>query len=175
MVYREAGARKDVARTSKVENSPPVSDAASGGEFASRERRSFEVQYVHALWHLDFHKGSRRVVRLDGSWHHAQLLGILDDRSRLCCHLQWYLAEDTQALVHGLWQALLKRGLPRMLLTDNGSAMLAEETQEGLARFGIVHLQTLQYTPEQNAKQEIFWAQIEGRLMPMLEGVEQIF
>jgi putative transposase len=143
-------------------------------EFVARERRSFEVQYVHALWHLDFHKGSRRVVLADGSWHHAQLLGILDDRSRLCCHLQWYLAEDTQALVHGLWQALLKRGLPRMLLTDNGSAMLAEETQEGLARLGIVHMQTLPYTPEQNAKQEVFWAQIEGRLMPMLEGVEQL-
>jgi putative transposase len=145
-----------------------------GGEFVARERRSFEVQYVHALWHLDFHKGSRKVVLPDGSWHHAQLLGILDDRARLCCHLQWYLAEDTQALVHGLWQALLKRGLPRMLLTDNGSAMLAEETQEGLARLGIVHMQTLPYTPEQNAKQEVFWAQIEGRLMPMLEGVEQL-
>lgn len=143
-------------------------------QFVARERRSFEVQYVHALWHLDFHKGSRKVVLPDGSWHQAQLLGILDDRSRLCCHLQWYLAEDTQALVHGLWQALLKRGLPRMLLTDNGSAMLAEETTEGLGRLGIVHMQTLPYTPEQNAKQEVFWAQIEGRLMPMLEGVEQL-
>lgn len=145
-----------------------------GQPFVARERRSFEVQYVHALWHLDFHKGSRKIVLPDGSWHHAQLLGILDDRSRLCCHLQWYLAEDTQALVHGLWQALLKRGLPRMLLTDNGSAMLAEETRDGLVRLGIVHMQTLPYTPEQNAKQEVFWAQIEGRLMPMLEGVEQL-
>jgi putative transposase len=143
-------------------------------EFTARERRSFEVQYAHALWHLDFHRGSRKVILPDGSWHQAQLLGILDDRTRLCCHLQWYLAEDTQALVHGLLQALLKRGLPRMLLTDNGSAMLAEEVQDGLARLGIVHVQTLPYTPEQNAKQEVFWVQIEGRLMPMLEGVEQL-
>ena len=28
-----------------------------------------------------------------------QLLGILDDRSRLCCHLQWYLAETAEDLV----------------------------------------------------------------------------
>jgi hypothetical protein len=110
----------------------------------------------------------------DGRWHGVQLLGILDDCTRLCCHLQWYLTEDTQALVHGLSQALLKRGLPRMLMTDNGAAMLADETEEGLSRLGIVHALTLPYTPEQNAKQECFWVQIEGRLLPMLEGVEEL-
>ena len=149
-------------------------NAEHGTPFEAREQRSFEVQHPHALWHLDFHKGSRKVIVPDGHWHTAQLLGILDDCTRLCCHLQWYLIEDTQALVHGLSQALLKRGLPRMLLTDNGGAMLAEETKEGLARLGIVHAQTLPYTPEQNAKQEVFWVQIEGRLMPMLEGVEEL-
>ena len=35
-----------------------------------------------------------------------QLLGILDDRSRLCCHLQWYLEETAECLVHGLSQAI---------------------------------------------------------------------
>gem|GEM_PF-3186338 len=51
-----------------------------------------------ALWHLDFHKGSLKVILPDGRWHSVQLLGILDDCTRLCCHLQWYLVEDTQAL-----------------------------------------------------------------------------
>jgi len=143
-------------------------------EFAPREQRSFEVKHAHALWHLDFHKGSRKVVLPDGRWHSVQLLGILDDCTRLCCHLQWYLTEDTQALVHGLSQALLKRGLPRMLMTDNGAAMLADETEAGLSRLGIVHALTLPYTPEQNAKQECFWVQIEGRLMPMLDGVQEL-
>ena len=31
-----------------------------------------------------------------------QLLGVLDDRSRLCCHAQWYLEEECEALVHGV-------------------------------------------------------------------------
>jgi hypothetical protein len=72
--------------------------------------------------------------------------------------------------VHGFCQALQKRALPRTLLTDNGSAMTAAEFTEGLARLGIAHETTLPYTPEQNAKQEVFWAQVEGRLMAMLEG-----
>jgi hypothetical protein len=66
----------------------------------------------------------------------------------------------------------MKRGLPRALMTDNGAAMLAEETTTGLAALGIVHQTTLPYSPYQNAKQESFWGRIEGRLMAMLEGDE---
>src|SRR6202008_3286529 len=54
---------------------------------------------------------------------------------------------------------------------DNGSAMLAAETTEGLARLGILHETTLPYAPFQNGKQEAFWNGVEGRLLPMLEGV----
>lgn len=135
-----------------------------------RETRSFEVSHVHALWHLDFHDGSRKVLTVAGEWKTPRLLGILDDHSRLCCHLQWYLDVTAETLVHGLAQAIQKRGLPRALLTDNGSAMVALEVVEGIERLGILAHTTLPYSPEQNAKQEVFWAQVEGRLIAMLEG-----
>jgi hypothetical protein len=101
-------------------------------------------------------------------------LAILDDRSRLCCHLQFYLAETAETLVHGLTQAIQKRGLPRALLTDNGAAMLAEETRQGLLRLGVEHQTTLPYSPYQNGKQEVYWAQLEGRLLELLRGVEPL-
>ena len=145
-------------------------ERADGEAFVQRETRSYEVTHVHGLWHLDFHEGSRAVLTADGQWLKPQLLGVLDDRSRLCCHLQWYLEETAEALIHALSQAFQKRGLPRALLTDNGAAMIAAETVEGLERLGILHHTTLPYSPEQNGKQESFWGQIEGRLLPMLEG-----
>ena len=141
-----------------------------GEDFTPRETRSYEVEHVHGLWHLDFHEGSRAILTALGEWKKPQLLGVLDDRSRLCCHLQWYFDVAAESLIHGLSQAFYKRGLPRALLTDNGAAMLAGETTEGLERLGIVHHTTLPYSPEQNGKQESFWGQIEGRLLPMLEG-----
>ena len=58
-------------------------------------------------------------------------------------HLQWYLSETTEDLVHGLSQGIQKCGLPRALMTDNGSAMVAEEFTEGLLRLGILHETTL--------------------------------
>jgi hypothetical protein len=59
-------------------------------------------------------------------------------------------------------------------MTDNGAAMVAEEFACGLHTLGIVHQTTLPYSPQQNGKQEVFWARLEGRLMAMLEGVSEL-
>ncbi|KPA15094.1 integrase, partial [Candidatus Magnetomorum sp. HK-1] len=120
------------------------------------EVRSFEAEYVNALWHLDFHEG-RRVVDVNGQWHTPKVLCILDDRSRLCCHIQWYLDETADTLIHGLCQAFVKRGLPRSLMTDNGSGMVAGETQSGLLKLGIKHERTLPYSPYHYVAHTIMW------------------
>lgn len=143
--------------------------------FVPRERRSYETQYVHGLWHCDFHDGRRKVLTSSGERLVPVLFAMLDDRSRLCCHAQWYLGEErAEIFVHGLCQSLQKRGLPRALLSDNGKAMLAAESQQGLSRLSIEHSTTLSETPEQNGKQEVFWGQVEGRLMAMLEGEKEL-
>lgn len=139
-----------------------------------REVRSYEAAYAHALWHLDFHHGSRRVVDSKGNYHTAKALCIIDDCSRLCCHIQWYLDETAESLIHGLSQAFGKRGLPRSLMTDNGSAMLAGETVNGLAQLGIEHETILPYSAYQNGKQESFWGQLEGRMLAMLTAVKPL-
>jgi putative transposase len=141
---------------------------------AEREVRSYEAEYVNALWHWDCHHGSRKVLTRRGEWVTPILFGVLDDRSRLACHLQWYLAETAEIIAHGLSQAFQKRGLPRSALSDNGAAMTAAEITEGLHRLGILHHNTLPYSPYQNAKQEAFWGPVEGRLIAMLEHVPDL-
>ena len=139
-----------------------------------REIRSYEAEYVGGLWHWDCHVGSRKVLTQRGEWATPILFGVIDDRSRLACHLQWYLSENAEVIAHGLSQAFQKRGLPRSALSDNGAAMTATEIGQGLARLGILHQTTLPYSPYQNAKQEAFWGPVEGRLMAMLEHVPDL-
>lgn len=139
-----------------------------------REVRSYEAEYVNGLWHWDCHHGSLKVLTPRAEWVTPILFGVLDDRSRLACHLQWYLTENAQNVAHGLSQAFQKRGLPRSAMSDNGAAMLAAEITEGLARLGVLHERTLAYSPYQNAKVEHLWASVEGRLMAMLEGVADL-
>jgi len=114
------------------------------------------------------------VLTRAGTREVPKLLGVLDDLSRVGCHAQWYLDEETESFVHGLCQGFQKRDLPSALMTDNGSAMKAGETQAGLRDLSIVWSPTLDYSPYQNGKKEVFWAQIEGRLLPMLEGVPEL-
>jgi len=158
-------------RQKKRRHSKDNAAEGNGSEIVARETRSYEVAYVNALWHYDFHEGKRQVLTTAGEYETPYLFGTLDDCSRVCCHAQWYLErENTENLVHGLSQGIQKRKLPRSTLSDKGGAMTAAETVQGHERLGIVQYLTLPNSPEQNGKQEHFWTLIEGRLMPMLEG-----
>ena len=148
--------------------------AAAQKRLDEREVRSFEIEFVGGLWHLDFHHASRQIRTPRGEWVTPLALAVIDDHSRLCCHLQWYWQETTECLVHGFSQAILKRGLPRATQLDNGSAMTSAEFTEGCSRIGVTLEPTLAYSPYQNGKQESFWGTLEGRLMAMLEGHREL-
>lgn len=143
---------------------------AARDRLEQREVRSYEVEHVLQLMHLDFHHGSRKVLTRRGTYLKPLLVGFIDDRSRFLCHAQWYTNEGTEELVHGLCQALQKVGLPRSLMSDRGAAMISGELTAGLHRLGILHLPTLPYSPHVNGKQENLWSRVEGRLLAMLEG-----
>jgi putative transposase len=57
---------------------------ATAGALAARDRlerlevRSFEVDHVNALWHLDFHHGSRKVLTRLGEWVTPMILCVID-------------------------------------------------------------------------------------------------
>lgn len=164
----------DLKKQRRVHKRDTQGAAIAAERLENREVRGYEVDHINALWHLDFHHGSLPILGRDGKWIKPLLLAIMDDRSRLVCHAQWYLDETTETLVHGFTQALQKRGLPRALMSDNGPAMTAAEFTQALERLSILHQPTLPYSPYQNAKQEVLWAQVEGRLMAMMEGVREL-
>ena len=141
-------------------------------EVVPRETRSYEVAHVNALWHFDFHEGKRQVLTASGERKTPYLFGAA--RRLLAAVLpravvprpREHRGSDSRPQPGDSRSA----GLPRAMLSDNGAPMKAAETIEGVERLGIVQYLTLPNSPEQNGKQEHFWTQVEGRLMPMLEG-----
>jgi transposase InsO family protein len=163
--------RKGLRKQRKVKR---AATAIAINRVESLEVRSYEVEFVNSLWHLDYHKTDIKVLLPDGSWRSPVLLGIFDDHSRLACHLQWYLEETAENLVHGYSQALLKRGIPREQMSDNGSQMTGHEFTAGLARLAIIPKNTLVESPYQNGKCEHVWTRVDGRLMAMLESYKDL-
>jgi putative transposase len=106
--------RRDMKAQGYHRRRPPKRQTANAEHAAQRldshEVRSFEAEHTLALWHLDFHHGSHKVLTRSGQWITPVVLGVIDDHSRLVCHLQWYLDETAESLVHGLCQAFQKRG-----------------------------------------------------------------
>jgi transposase InsO family protein len=172
-VRRHMKSQSWLRRPQRRDDNRPGAQAARNDR-SLRESRGWEMSHVHALWHLDFKDGSLPVLTRSGERKYPQLLGVIDNRSRLACHLQWYLGEGAEELVHGLSQAIMKRGLPCGIMMDNGSAMKAGETRQGLLDLGINHTKIPDYTPEHNAIVEAFWKQVSLRLLPMLEGVPDL-
>jgi transposase InsO family protein len=165
---------KALLRTKRRPDGMTAGEREAATRIETREVRSFEVEHVGSLWHLDFHHGSRKVLTQGGEWVRPIAIAIIDDHCRLVCHLQWYLFETAEVLVHALCQAIQKRGLPRMVYHDRGAAMKAEEVIQGLQRLGILQRTTLGHSPYQNGKQEAFWGPLEGRLVAMLYGLEDL-
>jgi transposase InsO family protein len=158
----------------RVASAKTAGERRAAARLQQREVRSYEVEHVHGLWHCDFHSGSLKVLTEGGVYRTPILFAVLDDCSRLCCHAQWYLNETAETFVHGLSQAILKRGLPRGLMSDNGSAMIAAETQAGLMTLSIVHFTTLTQSPYQNGKQESWWENVDNNPLAMLENVPRL-
>ncbi len=68
----------------------------------------------------------------------TKLIAFIDDASRLCCHAQFFLHENTTTLLAALRSGLYKRGVPEAMYVDNGSIYTSKEITQVCARVGCL-------------------------------------
>lgn len=159
-----------MSRLKKRRGSNRVGARLASTAFHTHETRCYEALFPGALWHIDGHHARRQVVTESGRWITPIGIGVIDDCSRILCHLQWYPVENAEFIIHSYRQSLQKRGVPWAVMTDCGAAMKSAEFTQGNSRISVGHDFTIPYTPEQNAKIERFWGTVESNLMAMLEN-----
>lgn len=116
------------------------------------ERRSFEALHVGDIWYGDVLHGPK--IDTSQGMQKTYLVTLMDDASRLICHSCFYLNETAVAVEHALKEALLKRGMPKKLVIDNGPAYRAETLQKICARLEIQLIYGRPYEPESKGKLE---------------------
>src|SRR5258708_199319 len=82
-------------------------------------------------------------MQLNGTSVQTRLIAFLDDASRVCCHGQFFPAENVDTLIESLRAAFYKRGVPQSLYVDNGSIYSSKEIIQICARVGCL----LHHTP----------------------------
>lgn len=101
-----------------------------------KRRLAFAKAHANDMWQADTMVGP--YVRDGARRTQARLIAFVDDASRVCCHGQFFLAENTDSLIAALRSALYKRGIPEAMYVDNGSIYTSKEITQICARLGCL-------------------------------------
>jgi putative transposase len=110
-------------------------------EASKKIRMAFAKAHANEMWQADTLCGP--FVKINGVPVQTRLIAFIDDASRVCCHGQFFLAENVDTLIESLRAAFYKRGVPHALYVDNGSIYTSKEIIQICARVGCL----LHHTP----------------------------
>jgi putative transposase len=99
--------------------------------------KAFEVPWVNELWMTDFSPGPFLTLPGQKKALATHLCAIIDDHSRVVPHAAYYLSADTRSFHQSLKQAIVRRGLPRKLYTDQGRPFTNDHTRVICANLDI--------------------------------------
>jgi len=108
---------------------------------ANKHRLAFAKAHANEMWQADTLYGP--FVKINGTPGQTRLIAFIDDASRVCCHGQFFLAENVDTLIESFRAAFYKRGVPHSLYVDNGSIYSSKEIIQICARVGCL----LHHTP----------------------------
>lgn len=122
------------------------------GTSQPRELRRFEADYPGDIIYGDVMHGPKVVIH--GNTQKSYLVSLMDDKSRLILHSAFCPGETALDIEYVLKQALLRRGLPKRLVIDNGAAYRAHSLQGICARLSIQLIYCRPFAPEGKGKLE---------------------
>ena len=132
------------------------------------EHRRFVADFANAIWYGDVMHGP--TVTVKGRRRKVYLVSLMDDASRLIAHSAFCTGETALDIEGVLKQAVLKRGLPRKLVVDNGAAYRAATLQGICARLDIRLIYCRPYAPEGKGKLERWHRTFRDHFLSELEA-----
>jgi hypothetical protein len=141
-----------------------------GATALPEEHRSFVAAEANGIWYGDVMHGPR--VRIKNQTHKGYLVSLMDDASRLITHSAFCAGETALDVEGVLKQAVLKRGLPRKLVVDQGAAYRSKTLQGICARLGIHLVYCRPYAPEGKGKLERWHRTLRAQFLNELDPRE---
>lgn len=121
------------------------------------ERKRFAYDKINVLWQGDMSVGYYLVI--GGKKYKTNLFAFIDDCSRLIPFAQFFFTEKFVSMKTVLKEALIRRGIPKMIYVDNGKVYHASQLHLACASLGITLTHTQPYDPESKGKIERFLVQ----------------
>ena len=132
-------------------------------ETEPKETLRFSHEYVNDLWQADILYGP--CISMGKKKVQTYLHMILDDCSRYPAYGQFYLAQNFETLRHCFKEAVARRGLPRLIYTDNGKIYRSQQFEYICASLGCTLLHSQPFVPQGRGKIERLFGTVRTRFL----------
>jgi transposase InsO family protein len=128
-----------------------------------KESRRFSHDKVGDLYQADVLYGPH--IRIGGKSSPTYLHMIIDDRSRYPMYSQFYLSQNFETLRHCFKEAVQRRGIPRLIYTDNGKIYRSQQFEFICASLGCTLLHSQPFVPQGRGKVERYFKTVRERFL----------
>jgi transposase InsO family protein len=140
---------------------------AAGEGTPKTQKLRFGMEHVNELWMTDIMYGPYVGTKKKQATY---LLAYIDDASRLITHAEFYLSQDMASLRNSFRDAVLRRGLPKVLYTDNGKIYRSQGFEYLCANIGVTLLHHAVGAAHQKGKVERFFHTVRLRFISILKS-----
>ena len=137
-------------------------------EPTSNDRRRFEHQSAGDLWMSDVMYGPK--IREGQRQRQTYLIAFIDDATRIVPYAAFAFSEGTVAFLAVFEQAVRRRGIPKRLYVDNGSAFRSRHLAVVCAKLGVALIHARPYQPQGKGKMERWFRTARMQLLPSLRA-----
>jgi transposase InsO family protein len=134
----------------------------------TKDRRRFAYEAANELWMSDVMHGPSVLDDEDRRRHKTYLIALLDDATRVVPYAAFTRSETAAAFLPVFERAILRRGVPKRLYVDNGSAFRARHLALVCAKLGVTLIHARAFQPQGKGKLERWFRTVRLQLLPTL-------
>jgi len=138
----------------------------------SKDRRRFEHESAGDLWMSDVMYGPK--IRDARHQRQTYLIAFIDDATRVVPFASFTFSEGAVTYLSVLEQAVRRRGIPKRLYVDNGSAFRSKQLAVVCAKLGIALIHAKPYKPQGKGKMERWFRTVRMQFLPLLTPAELV-
>jgi transposase InsO family protein len=135
---------------------------------AQTERKRFAHDKINVLWQGDLSHGP--YIQIGNKRVKTFLIMYIDDCSRLIPYGEFFTNEKFEGLRQVTKEALVRRGIPKMIYSDNGKIYRSETLANACAQLGISLVHAKPYTPQGKGKIERAFKTVQTQFNPLVEA-----
>lgn len=148
-----------------------IEDLSLSGELKDNteadESLRFSHEHVGDLWQGDVMYGP--YITVGKKKVQTYLHMFIDDASRYPVYTQFYLSQNFETLRHCFKEAVLRRGIPRLVYTDNGKIYRSQQFEYICASLGCTLLHSQPFVPRGRGKVERMFHTVRMRFLSTID------